>query len=458
MADTILIVDDERSILSTLSGVLMDEGYEVWVAENGPQAVEMVRDVIPSLVLLDIWMPGMDGIEALERMRAIVPDLLVLMMSGHGSIETAVRAIKLGAYDYIEKPLSLEKTLLLIQHALEHRKLEEENLRLRKKVERRNVLFGKSPAMRSVLEAVRAAAPTNSRVLITGESGTGKEMIARTLHAESPRASGPFADLNCAALPEGLIESELFGYERGAFTGAQALHRGKFELAHRGTLFLDEVADMAPGTQAKVLRVLEEQRFSRLGGTKPIEVDVRIIAATNKDLPAQISRGLFREDLYYRLNVVPIAVPPLRERRQDFPLLVEHFLQEISDELGTPPKRLEEGVMVRLMAHPWPGNIRELRNLIERLVILVPSPVIRLSDLPQAFASGRTEPKLSSEGSRFPSLKAAREAFEKSYIERELAQNSWNVSKTAAALKVERSHLHRKMKALGIEGGRSDSS
>ncbi len=457
MADTILIVDDERSILTTLSGVLMDEGYETWVAENGPQALDMVRDGTPSLVLLDIWMPGMDGIEVLERMRAVVPDLLVLIMSGHGSIETAVKAIKLGAYDYIEKPLSLEKTLLLIQHALGHRKLEEENLRLRKKVERRHILVGQSPAMRRVLETLRAAAPAASRVLITGENGTGKELIARTLHIESPRAEEPFVEVNCAALPEGLIESELFGYERGAFTGAQALHRGKFESAHHGTLFLDEIGDMAPGTQAKVLRVIEEQRFTRLGGNKPIEVDVRIVAATNKDLPEMIARGLFREDLYYRLNVVPIPIPPLRERREDLPILVEHFLKDIAEELGAPPKRLQAGVVEKLMEHAWPGNIRELRNLIERLIILVPSPVIRSSDLPPEFVSAAKAGASSPEEIVYPSLRDARDAFEKRTIERELARHGWNISRTAETLKVERSHLHRKMKALGIDAEKSDS-
>src|SRR5687768_4333655 len=338
MAESILIVDDEPSILNSLSNILEDEGYQVAVAKAGPEALKLISTDSPDLVLLDIWMPEMDGLETLKRAREQTPKLLVVVMSGHGSIETAVKAIKLGAYDYIEKPLSLENVTLRIRHALDQRRLEEENQSLRTKVERRFELVGSSPAMQRLRQLIATAGPTNGRVLISGENGTGKELVARAIHVASPRRDRPFVAVNCAAIPENLIESELLGHERGAFTGATAQKRGQFEQADGGTLFLDEIGDMSLNTQAKVLRVLQEQQFMRVGGTKLIKVDVRVIAASNKDLAQEIGKGNFRDDLFYRLNVLPIEVPPLRERREDIPLLVRHFLHAHAEEQGLKPK------------------------------------------------------------------------------------------------------------------------
>ena len=326
MSASILIVDDEVSILNSLSSILEDEGYEVSVAKSGIEALKLCAVSPPELMMLDIWMPDMDGLETLRRLRELVPQTQVMMMSGHGSIETAVKAIKLGAYDYIEKPLSLENVTLRVKHALDQHRLEQENRTLRTKVERKFELIGQSLAMRQLKQIIETAGPTNSRVLIGGENGTGKELVARAIHQQSPRANRPFVAVNCAAIPETLIESELFGHERGSFSGATTMKRGQFEQADGGTLFLDEIADMSLSTQAKVLRALQEQQFTRVGGTKLIKVDVRVLAASNKDLLKEIEKGTFREDLFYRLNVVPIVVPTLRDRREDIPLLVKHFL------------------------------------------------------------------------------------------------------------------------------------
>jgi len=452
VAESICIVDDEPAILNTLSSILEDEGYQISVAKSGTEVLKMVRSEPPDLIILDIWMPEIDGLETLKRLRQQFPALLVIMMSGHGSIETAIKATKLGAYDYLEKPLDLEKVTILVRNALHQRKLEEENLNLRIQVERRFELVGTSPAMHRLRELITMAAPTNSRVLISGANGTGKELVARAIHLHSPRHSRPFVEVNCAAIPETLIESELFGHERGSFSGATSMKRGKFELADGGTLFLDEIGDMSLATQAKVLRVLQEQQFTRVGGGKLLNVQVRVIAASNKDLVEEIEKGLFREDLYYRLNVLPIMVPTLRERRDDIPELAQHFLKLHAEEQGLKFKELTKEAMEMLRQHDWPGNIRELRNLIERLLIMVPRPLIDAKDIElflqvrsgganQAFASGKD----------FASLRDARNAFERELISNKLRENNWNVSKTADDLKIERSHLHRKIKLLNVE-------
>ena len=452
MAETICIVDDEPAILNSLSNILEDEGYQVCVATNGIEGMKVVRSDAPDLVLLDIWMPEMDGLETLKRLRAQFPGILVVMMSGHGSIETAVKATKLGAYDYLEKPLDLEKVTILVRNALHQRKLEEENLNLRIQVERRFELVGSSSSMSRLRDMITMAAPANSRVLISGANGTGKELVARAIHLQSPRHNRPFVEINCAAIPETLIESELFGHEKGAFSGATSMKRGKFELADGGTLFLDEIGDMSLATQAKVLRVLQEQQFTRVGGTKLLNVQVRVIAASNKDLADEIVQGNFREDLYYRLNVLPIVVPTLKERRDDIPELAQHFLKMHSEEQGMKPKEFNAQGLETLQRHDWPGNIRELRNLIERLLIMVPKPVIGAPDV-EMFLQVRAStgvPALSV-GTNYDSLREARNVFEREVISQKLRENNWNVSKTADELKIERSHLHRKIKLLNVE-------
>lgn len=458
MAASILVVDDEEGIRTSLRSILEDEGYEVSVAANGVEALKIYGADPPDLMILDIWMPEMDGLETLRRVKEFVPTTQVMMISGHGSIETAVKAIKLGAYDYIEKPLSLENVTLRVKHALEQFRLAQENRSLRSKVQQKFELVGQSPAMQRLRELIETAGPTNSRVLIGGENGTGKELVARAIHAHSTRSDHPFVAVNCAAIPETLIESELFGHEKGSFTGATSMKRGQFEQADGGTLFLDEIADMSLNTQAKVLRALQEQQFTRVGGTKLMKVDVRVLAASNKDLEKEISKGLFREDLYYRLNVVPIVVPPLRERRDDIPALVRHFMKTHVEEQGLRMKEVSPEAMAVFQQYEWPGNIRELRNLIERLMIMVPGFVIDASQVTLSL-QGRTagvmpvsnqapNPLLTKS---YDSLRDARNAFEKEYISRKLREHHWNISRTAEDLKIERSHLHRKIKLLDVE-------
>ena len=464
MSASVLVVDDEDAIVSSLSSILQDEGYEVSVAKSGVEALKIYTTDPPDLMLLDIWMPEMDGLETLRRIKELVPTAQVMMMSGHGSIETAVKAIKLGAYDYIEKPLSLENVTLRVKHALEQYRLEEENRSLRTKVQRKFELVGQSPVMQQLRQLIDTAGPTNSRVLIGGENGTGKELVARAIHLRSARADRPFVAVNCAAIPETLIESELFGHEKGSFTGATSMKRGQFEQADGGTLFLDEIADMSLNTQAKVLRALQEQQFTRVGGTKLMKVDVRVLAASNKDLMKEIEKGVFREDLYYRLNVVPIVVPPLRERREDIPLLIRHFMKLHAEEQGLRVKEVTPEAMNVFQQYEWPGNIRELRNLIERLMIMVPGGVIDTAQANQALqvkpvgssapaGSGTaTAPAVSPIFTQpYDSLRDARNAFEKEYIARKLREHHWNISRTAEDLKIERSHLHRKIKLLDVE-------
>ncbi|MCY4612512.1 MAG: sigma-54 dependent transcriptional regulator [Nitrospira sp.] len=448
MSGNICIVDDEPSILNTLSSILEDEGYQVAIAKTGGEALKVIQMEPPDVVILDIWMPEIDGLEVLKRVREQFPNTMVIMMSGHGSVETAVKATKLGAYDYLEKPLDLEKVTILVRNALHQRKLEEENINLRVKVERHSQLVGASSVMERLRQQIAAAAPTHSRVLISGENGTGKELVARAIHLQSPRHNRPFIEVNCAAIPETLIETELFGHERGAFTGAVSQKRGKFDFADGGTLFLDEIGDMSLATQAKVLRVLEEQQFTRVGGGKLIKVNVRVLAASNKEFRHEIEKGNFREDLFYRLNVLPIEIPPLRARREDIPALTKHFLKIHAEEQGVKLKEITPEALDALARHEWPGNIRELRNQVERLMIMVPKSTIEVDDvlpfMPRGFK--RVNPM-----DVYDSLKDARHAFEREYIAIRLRENGGNVSKTADDLKIERSHLHRRIKDLNVE-------
>jgi two-component system nitrogen regulation response regulator NtrX len=455
MKPTILIVDDEPGVRSALSGVLRDEGYGVEAVSSGEACLDRMTRGGVDLVVLDVWLPGMDGLATLARLRERQVDAQVVLISGHGNIESAVRAIKMGAFDFVEKPLSLEKTVLVIRNALHQRRLEQENRALRAKVDRTQTMVGESYAMRQLREQVAMAAPTNGRVLIYGENGTGKELVARTIHALSRRRNNAFVEVNCAAIPEELIESELFGHVRGAFTGAVADRRGKFEAADGGTIFLDEIGDMSLKTQAKVLRVLQEQTLEAVGGTTRIKVDARVLAATNKDLQAEIRAGQFREDLYFRLNVIPIFVPPLRDRQEDIPLLADHFMAEFAREYGRRVKTFDAGARAALQQYPWPGNVRELRNVIERLMIMVPGERIAAGDLGFLDAAGlqRSQPAAEPPAERL-SLHDARERFERDLILRTLAEQQGNMSRTADVLGVERSNLYRKMKAFGIAPSR----
>ena len=456
MREAILIVDDEAGVRGSLLGILHDEGYSAEAVETGEACIAALDGRRFDLVLLDVWLPGMDGLETLSRLRAIDPELPVVVISGHGSIETAVRAVRMGAQDFVEKPLSLEKTLLVVKNALRQRRLEAENRALKQQIEHRWTMVGQSSALHILRAEIAQAAPSHGRVLIYGENGTGKELVARNIHYQSLRSQGPFVEVNCAAIPEELIESELFGHTRGAFTGALSARKGKFELADGGTLFLDEIGDMSLKTQAKVLRVLQEQRIEPVGGSSSITVDVRVIAATNKRLEEEIARNAFREDLYFRLNVIPFRVPPLRERREDIPLLARHFIAALSAEHGKRPKELSEEVLEALTGLPWPGNVRELRNIVERLVIMTPGDRIEVRHLPTpllgAAAAGSAERAAALPGAagEFPSLAAAREDFEKRYIWRTYQACGGNMSRTAEALKVERSNLYRKMKGYRL--------
>ncbi len=454
MKERILIVDDEAGVRSALSGVLRDEGYTVEAVESGEACLERVARAAYDAIVLDIWLPGLDGLATLERLQERHVEAPVIMISGHGNIESAVRAVKIGAFDFIEKPLSLDKTVAVVGNAVRQRRLEAENRELRATVDRRLTMVGESHVLHQLLEQVAMAAPTNGRVLIYGENGTGKELVARAIHARSRRSRGPFIEVNCAAIPEELIESELFGHMKGAFTGASGDRRGKFEMADGGTLFLDEIGDMSVKTQAKVLRALQEQVVEPVGGTASVRVDVRVIAATNKDLPTEIRGGRFREDLYFRLNVIPIFVPPLRDRDQDVPLLAEHFMGEFAREYGRRPKRLDPGAAAGLRSYRWPGNVRELRNVIERLMIMVPGEVIALGDL--AFLEGGAVATADQPDAPALTLHDAREKFEREYILRALAAQHGNISRTADALGVERSNLYRKMKAFGIAPARRE--
>jgi two-component system, NtrC family, nitrogen regulation response regulator NtrX len=441
----ILIVDDEASIRSTLSAILQDDGHTTEAVDSAEAALARLGREEFDAILLDVWLPGIDGLALLERLKSGGSPIPVIVISGHGNIDTAIRATRLGAYDFLEKPLSLERVLLTVEHAIADNNLRQEVRELRRHFSVEDVLIGESEPMKRLAQQIRSAGASNSRVLITGENGVGKEIVARTLHRESTRRDNPFVDVNCAAIPEELIESELFGHRKGAFTGAIDERKGKFELAHRGTLFLDEIADMSLRTQAKVLRVLQEQKFQKVGGQQTISSDVRVIAATNKTLPAEIENGRFREDLYFRLNVVPVVVPPLRERGSDILLLADHFFRRIAAETGRTPKSLSPEAASRFRTYPWPGNVRELRNVVERLTILSRSDVVGPAEVDFAEPTGARLPI-----SGDLTLRQAREEFEREYILAKLRQSAGNVSRAADALGVERSNLYRKLNQYGI--------
>jgi two-component system nitrogen regulation response regulator NtrX len=450
MNPSILIVDDEPSILQSLAGLLIDEGFDVRTASNGYEALKTIESESPDLVLLDIWMPGLDGIDTLQEIKKNNPFIQVIIITGHGTIETAVKATKIGAYDLIEKPLSIDKIILAINNALNYRRLEEENRYLRKKMIEKNSISGNSPPIQLLKKQVAVAAPTDTWILIKGENGTGKELMARTIHQLSRRAAQPMITVNCAAIPEELIESELFGHEKGAFPGASVKKRGKFELANGGTIFLDEIGDMSLKTQSKMLRVLEEQKFNRLGGNRTITVDVRVIAATNKELEKEIEEGTFREDLFYRLNVVPIEVPALRSRIEDIPLLVDIFFEEIAKQTQKEKKKMTPGALDLLRYYAWPGNVRELKNLVERLAIMVGKEIIDVGDLPEPYnpAAGLEAVLGESELLAIDNLKEAKKVFEREYIQKKLEENKNNITRTAEILGVGRSYLHKKIKEI----------
>ncbi len=454
MKASILIVDDEAGIRESLSAVLQDEGYKVIAVDSGEACLAALDEKDFDVVLLDIWLPGMDGLQALEKIRALELPPVVIMISGHGTIETAVRATKLGAFDFIEKPLSIEKTLLTLKHALEQLRLAAQNRELRGAPQDDYRIIGASVPMKALRQQIALAAPTNGRVLIYGESGTGKELVAHSLHGMSHRAREPFVEVNCAAIPEELIESELFGHVKGSFTGAVEDKVGKFQRADDGTLFLDEVGDMSLRMQSKVLRVIEEQRFTPVGSGNNLSVDVRVIAATNKKLDEEIQKGNFREDLFYRLNVIPFYVPPLRDHAEDIPALVNYFLDEFARAYGRRPKHFSESAIEILCRYRWPGNVRELKNLVERMVIMVAGDQIEARHLPTDLQRETAYAAASrASGGTFSSLQQARAAYERHYILRKLEENQGNISRTAEVLGLERSHLYRKMKTLGIAVG-----
>ncbi len=444
----VLIVDDEKGVQTSVQGILEDAGFDSQAVSSGEEALEILLKREFPVALLDIWLPGIDGMQALAKIRQIAPETIVIMISGHGSIETAVRATKLGAFDFVEKPLSLEKTLLVVKNALHQHQLQVENRLLREQIEQTYVMIGDSVPMQALRQQIAFAAPTNGRVLIYGENGTGKELVAHLLHLHSQRRDGAFVEMNCAAIPEELIESELFGHVKGSFTGASEDKEGKFAQADCGTLFLDEVGDMSSKTQAKVLRVLEEQRFTPVGGNASLKVDVRVIASTNKNLEREIELGNFREDLYYRLNVLPFQIPPLRERGEDIPQLTEYFLDEFARKYGRKPPTLTRKAIEVLESYPWPGNVRELRNIMERIIIMTHQPRIDIYDLPEPILHRTLLPQI--EQAEESSLQGARERFEREFILQKLMEYKGSVSRAAQALQVERSNLYRKIRQLGI--------
>jgi len=451
---SVLVVDDEAGIRRSLTDVLQDEGYQVDTVESGEVCLARLGQKAYDLVLLDIWLPGLDGIQTLEKIQSLESPPVVIMISGHGTIETAVRATKLGAFDFLEKPLSIDKTLLTLSHAVEQLQLRAQNRKLQEELRGKYRIIGDSVPMKALRQQLALAAPTNGRVLVYGESGTGKQLVAYALHQLGPRAPRPFVEVNCAAIPEELIDSELFGHIKGSFTAAVDDKSGKFAQADGGTLLLDEVGDMSLRTQSKVLPVIEDQRFTPLGSANSLTVDVRVIASTNKNLEEEIQKGNFREDLFYRLNVIPFYVPPLREHREDIPALANYFLAEFARQYGRRPKHFANSSLEVLTSHRWPGNVRELKNLVERLVIMVPGERIERRHIPLAVRHNQGRPDVSrAVAGGFSSLQEARAAYERDYILRKLEENQGNVSRAAQVLGLERSHLYRKMKSLGITLG-----
>jgi two-component system nitrogen regulation response regulator NtrX len=448
MKRRILIVDDEPGIRDTLRGVLEDEGFDVSAAASGEECLELAANEDFSCILLDIWLgDGIDGVETLERLKASGLSAPVVMISGHGNIETAVRSTKLGAFDFIEKPLSIERTLVTVRNAIKQYQLEAANEMLRTEMSEQYVMVGESVAMRALRKQISIVAPTDGRVLISGESGTGKELVARAIHAQSKRAAGPFVEINSAAIPEELVETELFGHVKGAFSGASRAKKGKFEVADGGTIFLDEIGDMSPRVQAKMLRVLEEQRFDPVGSNSPVTVDVRVISATNRPLDQLLENGNFRPDLFYRLNVIPFQVPPLRERREDIPSLIDHFNRVFSADYGKRPLHFSDGALERLAQYHWPGNVRELRNLVERLVIVLQKSDVTKDDIGVFTAEIERPPGTN----RYSSFKQATESYQRDFIRQKLAEAGGSVAKAAEMMGVDRSHLYRRIRNLGIK-------
>lgn len=446
----ILVVDDEPGVRRALSQLLEYEGHEVRAAAGGEEALAEIVEFEPALTFLDVKMARMDGLEVLDRIRAKDPAAVVVMISGHGTIETAVEATRRGAYDFLEKPLDTGRLLVTLRNALQHRGLEEENARLRGEVESRYQIVGHSFAIRQVLERIEKVAPTDARVLIMGENGTGKELVARAVHRLSQRTGAPFVEVNCAAIPSELIESELFGHVKGSFTGAHADRTGKFEQAHTGTLFLDEVGDMSLAAQAKVLRAIQEGAITRVGGDSSIETDVRIITATNKDLEGEIEVGRFRNDLYFRLNVVPIHLPPLRERREDIPMLIQHFISQVAEQQRLAPRRFSEKAIQRLAQMEWPGNVRELRNTVERLLILTSGTEISATDVERMVGAARSGGHLTAELLAVPTFAAFKERAESAFLLAKLRECEWNVAETARSIGMRRSHLYKKLEAYNL--------
>ena len=465
MKPKVLVIDDESAIRDSLKMILEYEDYQFVGAAGGQDGLAAVQRERPDIVLLDIKMPGMDGLEVLKQLHALDETLPVVMISGHGTTSTAVEAVRSGAVDFLDKPLSSERVIVTLQNVLRQSELRTENRDLKIAMESKYEIVGQSPALRTVLESVTRAAPTNATVLLLGESGVGKELVARTIHRNSPRAGQRFVQVNCAAIPEELIESELFGHEKGSFTGATEKQVGKFEQADRGTIFLDEVGDMSQKTQAKVLRVLQEQEVERLGSARTIKVDVRVIAATNKNLEEAIERGEFREDLFFRLNVIPIVVPPLRERREDIPRLVQHFAKRTAEEHNLKPKKFDQSAMDALSRYRWRGNIRELRNTVERLLIMTPSEFVRVDDLPAEIRSNDSpRPPVSTSEPDAPmktgesaapggagTLREFKDAAERAYLVQKLRENNWNISRTAELIDTPRSNLYKKLEQYGIK-------
>jgi two-component system, NtrC family, nitrogen regulation response regulator NtrX len=447
--NSILIVDDEPGIRDSLRAVLEDEGFEIETAATGDQCLAFARQNEYACILLDIWLgKGIDGLETLKRLREEGNNAAVIMISGHGNIETAVRSTKLGAFDFIEKPLSLEKTLVTVKNAVRQRQLEIANAEIQRELSEEYAMVGESVAMRALRKQIAIVAPSDGRVLISGESGTGKELVARAIHLRSKRRAAPFVEINSAAIPEELVESELFGHVKGAFSGATKTKKGKFEIADSATLFLDEIGDMSPRVQAKMLRVLEEQRFEPVGSNTPVKVDVRVISATNKNLDGLIEGGTFRHDLFYRLNVIPFQIPPLRDRIEDIPMLVEHFNRRFSASYKREPKQFSDNAIDALKKHLWPGNVRELKNTIERVVIMTSKQKINAADLPP-FGTENGVPAASF---RFPSFKDATDAYQREFIQHKLTEFGGSVTKAAESMGVDRSHLYRRMRSLGIQG------
>jgi two-component system nitrogen regulation response regulator NtrX len=448
----ILVVDDEQGIRQVLSDVLQDEGYRVTAVEDGFQALRLLESETVDLVILDVWLPNLGGIDVLRRIKADYPELEVVIISGHANINMAVQAVKIGAFDFLEKPLSLDKTITVVQNALKMEELKKENRTLRQSLLAEDQMIGSGAGMRKVRELIQQSAPSDARILILGENGTGKELAAREIHSRSPRASGPFVEVNCASIPETLIESELFGHEKGSFTNAFSRRKGKFELAHRGTLFLDEIADMSLATQAKVLRAIQELRFERIGGEESISVDVRLVTATNRNIEEEVRAGRFREDLYFRINVVPILMPPLRSRLEDLEDLLAYFMLRFKHASAPEPKSVSAEALELLRAYPWPGNIRELKNFVERVNIMSEEREIS-ADTVRRFLASRTEPEREEPRKDYASMKLteAKEEFERELLVRKLEEHRGNISRASKALGITPSHLHNKIKKYGID-------